>query len=1408
MPVFRWAATLPAGSPTPSRDAITMKKTVKRPEQKMFTRQRALNRKKAAWRRRALQGMAGAVVAAGFWGSGLTAHAQMGQTAMAPAGGVVNRAVQGLSNLNQYGPGYLYYGVNAADRGLGYRGSYMTVGGFIPYAEDDLGGFWSADLRGHLSVYGGFFSNVGLVRKQLVGGTLLGVGVYWDYDGDLNQYPTGGAPGTEVFGQFGHVYQQVGVSGEWLTDYGNLRSNGYMPVGTTAYTAGYPGSPFYQNYIMCQYGLDAALGGADLEVGAYIPALAQWAGMISVGGYALGNTVNEWQFGSNSGQAIVPWFGGVYTRLDMTFLEGWDFSLQYNNDPVFDSTGFARLTYRMGGSRRRTVPDQMEQPMMRNEHIVRDHITPVVAGNRGNGNLPWRVIHVNNAAAAGGNGTYEAPFQSIAEGNAAATNAWDIVLVDPGTGTSLYYDTPFQPLAANQYFIGNGAPFLVPTDTCGLVDISTLSGVRPLLSNPTGASIVATNGLVVNNFNIQGSEVGILGVGNLSSGIPRPAGFPYASPSGGSFVTNVAISGTQLPNQTGVFLNNTTGDISFQATQITDMTNGGFVVSGGNPNVDFDGTITSDVNTNGGFTSPIISITDTTGGTIDINDPSSTGKIVDNGGEGILIAGNTGGTIEIGNASLTESVETAVLVEDSGATISLVDSQIIKSTPGASIRVDGGNPTFAYTNSTINDTGGYMLEVLDTLAGSVLLDSPAGQPFVNAGPAGKGILVDSATGDVTVLGAEITSVADGIGVFDSPGNQVFNDITILGASGPAFAGVNLQNNTGSSSFANLNITTTNATGFLAQNDNIINVTGNSTVDSTGAPAVSLTNVTDANINFKTVTSTNSIAQGVFIDNTNGKFDVSGGVTITNPATNGFVVQNSADLEVNIPTLTAVTAAGLDGIRLLNNNQASGTEMTFGEIDVSTGNPAAAVLGGRGVVIQSTTAARHGKVNINDGTVDAFGGGSLDINNAEVAINLESAASDSSAGNGLNLVDSDGSVEIQQTFVTAPDGNGINVVDNEPGFTADFGSTFITGIDNGAIGVNITNATDPIPDTKTSFDSLSVTTTDGTGMLTKNGGMVNFNTPATITAAGGPAINLENTTGTTNNVTGSGFTFLNLTSVNSAANGVRLADLNSDLSVTGTTTISGASGESISITDTQTPPGVYSIDFNDVQITSRRNIGLFVDGINGQVEVANLNIDNANNTAGDAVLISNTTNPADPTGTGSGRVYINGGTISNSNGNGIEVVDGVASISGVSVTGSTGQGILIRAGAGQESTVAVQNSTITGAAGLDGVQIQSTGDGTVNATIGTNLIDAQLNPLEAIVFDTPGTINLNAFGNFGTGGGPPLQGDFVLNNQGGTLSIEQATTADLSTSNNGVVVTVPASPVSVNGSTPTPPPPTP
>ncbi len=1353
-----------------------------------------------------------------------TAFAQMGTTGMAPPnGGVIGRAVVGLQELNANGPGYGYVGFNGADRGLGYVGSYMTVGAFVPYAQDDLGGFWSADLRGHLSVNGGFFSNVGAVRKQFLGGALLGVGVYWDYDGDSNQYTLSSLGvssypnSTAAFGNLGQSYNQVGISTELLTDWGNIRSNGYIPVGRTATTAGNPNFPFYQNFVMCRHGFDAALAGADLELGAYVPGLADWAGMVSVGGYTLGNATNNWSLGPSASLDVVPWFGGVYTRLDMTFLENWDFSLQANNDSYFDWTGFARLTYRLGGSRRRNVPDQMEQPMMRNEHIVRAHQTPLVAVNPSNIGpdgqpAPWRVFHVNNQAGSDGNGMAGSPFETIAEANAAATNPWDIVFVDAGTTVAdnrVAYTDTFSPLAANQYFIGNGAPFDIFTQPCGIKDISTISGPRPLLSNPTGPSIVVKNGLVVNNFDIVGSTVGIGASNvNLSSGINRPGESPYASKLGDSVVTNVSIFGTKQAGQTGVFLEKTTGGITFQDVDIADMTNGGLVVEGGNPRVTFEGNITSNVAFTGGFVSPIIAITDTTGGTFDINKPPSSGIVTDIGGDGILIADNKAGTvINIGNVTLIDSVTTGIKVEDSFAAITITDAIIEKETDGAAILVDGGGPTFTYLGEIVNQQG-YLLEVIGTISGSVLLDSPPGLPFVDNG---SGIVVDTAAGSVEVRRAIIDSDENGIAVFNSPGTQTFKDIVINGAGGPAFAGVNLQSNIGTSNFENLKITTNKATGFLAANDNVINVTGNSTVNSTGAPAVSLSNVADANINFNSVKSTNSSSQGVFINNTNGVFNVAGGVTVTNPTNDGFVVQNSANLEVNVPTLTAVTAAGIDGVKLVNNNQSSGAEMKFGTVNISTGDASKTppVVGGRGLVIQSTTAKPHGMVTVGGGTVDASGGASLDINNADVDITLQSASSTSSSGNGLNLVNTAGSVQIGKTSAVSPTGNGINAVDNAPGLAADFGTTSVTGIRNGAVGVNLVNATTPSPDTKYSFDSLAVQTVAGTGLLAKNAGTVNFNSPASITAVGGPALNLENTKGTTNGVAGSGFTFLNVASTNSPSNGIRLHNLNSDLAVTGLTTVTNASGESIAITDTQSPPGAYSIDFNTVQISSRNNIGLLVDGIYGQVQVANLQINNTNSVAGDAVLINNTTNPANPTGTGSGRVYIDGGSINNSNGNGIHVIDGVARITGVTVAGSTAQAIYIEAGAGQQSTVLVQNSTLTGPAGIDGIRAESTGSGKVNVTSLTNLVDVAFEPINVIVFNAAGTATVNASGNFGTAGTPPGSGDIVLNNAGsGSLSVTQSSPVALSAVNNGATVSTLGGAVTFGGSTPTPPPPTP
>ena len=602
-------------------------------------------------------------------------------SAQVPGGGegLANRAMGRLANLNFNGPGYVYYGVNGADRGLGYIGSYMTLGGFIPLAEDDLGGVWNADVRSHLSVNGGFFSNVGAVRKQLLGGgSLLGFGIFWDYDGDLNQYSTFGEPAA-IFGQFGHVYNQVGVSGELLTDWGNLRSNGYIPVGQTGFQFLNDHTPFIQNYIIAQNGLDAALGGADLELGAYIPALADWAGMINVGGYAFGNGRYTQNYGPDAGADLVPWFGGVYTRLDLTLARNWDFSIRYNNDSFFDSTGYVRLTYRMGGSRRRNVPDQMEQPMVRNEHIVRAHETPLVALNPQNTNQPWKVVHVDSSALPGGDGTAESPLQSLAEAEASAlvtAEEWTITYLWPGQSSASGsvannpYTDSFTFQQKNQFLIGSGGPLTIGTQVLNgssLLTIPALTATNPVLRNtgPTASSVVIgkytggvftpTGGATVANLNILGSTIAIDARGDLD-GTAQPVGTTAnqfgtsLATAGGSAVRNVSIAGdgtsaiqrgvriAGILDAAGTGIETNTepsGNIEFSDTSIENTTSVAFQVgvfdritnpadptpiagSGGNANIDYRGRISNDIAENGNNSSILLGILATTGGTIDL----------------------------------------------------------------------------------------------------------------------------------------------------------------------------------------------------------------------------------------------------------------------------------------------------------------------------------------------------------------------------------------------------------------------------------------------------------------------------------------------------------------------------------------------------------------------------------------------------------------------------------------------------------------------------------------------------------------------------------------------------------------------------------------------------------------------
>ncbi|NCY03041.1 MAG: hypothetical protein EBX36_09070, partial [Planctomycetia bacterium] len=668
-------------------------------------------------------------------------------------------------------------------------GSYYTMGGFIPYAEDDLGGVWNADLRAHLSNYGGFFSNVGAVRKQFWGGTIFGLGVFWDYDGDQNQYSDTtitDASGSYVFAG-GQTYQQVGVSAEWLTDYGNLRSNGYIPCGTTAQQMG----PFVGNSLLCTTGINAGLAGADLEVGAYIPGLADWAGMVSVGGYAFGNA----RYNTVNGTDIVPYFGGVYTRLDLTMVRNWDFSLQANNDSYFDWTGFARLTYRMGGSRRRNVPDQMEQPMMRNEHVVRSHRAPVQATffNPSTGQVqPYEVYHVDNSRtlSPAGTGTWENPFTTLQQAQDAAKADYDIVFVRYGQSATCPYETPvggYQFQASHQYLVGEGTSLRLCTANCGQVDLwsATPASVYPVITNPSGPAVVLTDGTGTNNtvdhVQITGAQIGIT----------DGPGLPVA---GIATVNDVRITGNG-PQQTGVLIQDAQGNggtLNFTNMTLKNLTADGFVV---------DGVVGPDG-------SKVIR------GNPDVNVSNST--IRNTSGSAIVVNGIAGsGRLRLANSTIDGATGPGVTVTGGNA---IVETTVIRSVGNYGVSVSGA----PFVDSAALTTGG----TSTVQVAASLIESTIG---VQASAPNAGDLVN-----LTVNGNTIVSPGGGNGVnlavangqmkANVNSNRISGQLTNIGPGNTTTTGTgvgvaNIQMTTSGTGTTNLTVKAANAANLRAINFN-------------------------------------------------------------------------------------------------------------------------------------------------------------------------------------------------------------------------------------------------------------------------------------------------------------------------------------------------------------------------------------------------------------------------------------------------------------------------------------------------------------------------------------------------------------------------------------------------------------
>jgi len=433
-------------------------------------------------------------------------------------------------------PGRLWVEANLSEDGLGYNGSYFTLGGKTHVAQDWLDGRWLLEAQGHLSLEeGGFFSNIGIERAFSLApaGADISASFWFDYDSDQQ-------------GDFAHTFYQWSVNGTIKTRRWDLVGNGYFPFGSTDFAQGDPTGEecFLDHSIVLVPAIDSALRGFD-ALWKYKPeSLGQWNGYFGIGGYGYSSD-------------LVEFFGGVRLSGGAQLLNGLIISTELNHDDRFDFTGVLQLAWMFGGNARGTEYGLLGSdlaPTVRNDHIVRYRQDLVLAIDPDTG-LPYNVFHVDNTAdPAFADGTAETPFVRLKDAEL-ASGADAIIFVREGTGTTFEYDEGIV-LKDGQLLLGDGVQHLIPIQGGILFELcNDQDGNRPVITNEGGPVVTLANRNTVRGFVIDGAG-GILPATNGIEGVGG-AGSELLD----GTIEDVTIIGNPILN--GVFLDGIAGDWRF-----------------------------------------------------------------------------------------------------------------------------------------------------------------------------------------------------------------------------------------------------------------------------------------------------------------------------------------------------------------------------------------------------------------------------------------------------------------------------------------------------------------------------------------------------------------------------------------------------------------------------------------------------------------------------------------------------------------------------------------------------------------------------------------------------------------------------------------------------------------------------
>ncbi|MBB4098239.1 right-handed parallel beta-helix repeat-containing protein [Sphingomonas kyeonggiensis] len=826
--------------------------------------------------------------------------------------------------------------------------------------------------------------------------------------------------------------------------------------------------------------------------------------------------------------------------------------------------------------------------------------------------------------------------------------------------------------------------------------------------------------------------------------------------------------------------------------------------------------------------------------------------VIENTGAAGLTLTNTTGSVVVDGLTVRGGAGAGVVI-NGGSNVTLRNSIIGGGAGAIDINDAGGNLTTTLSSLTLSATGGTVLDIDGSGAGTVTVAGLSGINITGGNGETGGFAARNVTFDA--------SATAGIQAVNAGAMQVGTTTARVGG-----AGVTLTDVDGALSFANLNIANNGGTGLTVNNTKTGTFTLSTaagTTDTTAGAALNLDPLL-IDLTFSSVRSTGAAGAAIVLDNvqgagTGGNALTIGALTILNSGQQGLFITggstglvtigggsitNSGGASVQVGEAGVAGSGGTIGL----NFGATITDAGAGPL-VSLFNTGGAIrftgaISGAGPITIGGTAAGSSVTFAGATTITGSTSPALSIDNTAGGVAFTGLLTIANpAGTGIVIGNVPGGVTFGDVDITGLGaGTGVNFTGTHGNVT--FGTLDITGTGAaGSTGIDLTGATNAgaitiaNPSVIQGVDiGVNLTNANITGSFRYGDGNAADGLESRITAntvivvAGMNAthgtydfadVNLD---GNTNNITGGSFTAYYVLAgasgagtandpgsiAGAAASGAQyIVLLNNPNGGQDVIDTSGLSGGALSLTAGQSLVSFLNSDFFAVTgATVPANLivsNLGPTGITNTYtgsgaavltsSTGGSTVVLANNTTLDGVIIHNDTAGTAVVGAGVSNVIIRNSTVSG-NGGAISIFDGInaasVTLTNVDLSASGGTVLTLNGGGGGTLNVSGTDVSVTATGAARGASLFDVNLGTLDiSSITTGSSSGTAVSLSGL---TGGTLNIGSV----TVGGAPLGGGVAVTNNAATLNIGSVAVANtagvglLVTDNSGSVTVGPVS----------------